>query len=258
MTGVLTPLEIADRIIELVRATTPGDAGVDTADRNDRLLVAAYGRAYRCFVSIRELAGRGEADDAAILTRALLSIGLRSLYLVGSDDPAERDRRFRRAGRTFFEEFKKVAKEEAAAGGVLGEAEVKRTEETIARFEADGMPPLPSDYDIANGLDLLPFYTRVYRPGSEVMHYSIGSALDGFLELTHEDLVGPVALEKPEPKEADDVLIRASLTYGVFLEKSEPIIKHGLTPEVTKLLADYFSAHPPAIRSTDAEVSGAG
>src|SRR5690348_13916223 len=108
----LTALQIADRIIDGVRATTPGEAGVETNDRNERLLVAAYGRAHRCFVSTRDLAARGEADDAAILTRALLSIALRSLYLVTSEEPAERVRRFRRAGRTFFEETRKMAREE--------------------------------------------------------------------------------------------------------------------------------------------------
>jgi hypothetical protein len=47
---------------------------------------------------------------------------------------------------------------------------------------------------------------------------------------------------KSRPEKAAHVLIRASLTYGIFLEKSEPVIKHGLTAEVTKLLAHYFSA----------------
>lgn len=38
-----TPLAIADTIISRVREATPGDAGVGTRDRNERLLVAAYG-----------------------------------------------------------------------------------------------------------------------------------------------------------------------------------------------------------------------
>lgn len=235
-----TPLAIADTIIRRVREATPGDAGVVTRDRNERLLVATYGRAYRCFVSIRELAARAEADDAVVLTRTLLSIGLRSLYLVDSDEPAEREMRFRRAGRTYFEQSLKAAKEEAALGAI-DDAEVERLSTNIERLKEEGVRLLPSDYDIAKGLDLMPFYTRVYRSGSEATHYSIGAALDGFLELTHEDLIGPVALEMPEPKKADDVLIRAALTYGIFLEKSEPVIKHGLTAGVTALLAEYFT-----------------
>jgi hypothetical protein len=225
----LTPLAVADRLIERVAETVRGDAGVETRDRNDRLLVAAYGRAYRCFVSIRDLAARGEADDAGVLTRALLSIALRSLYLVGSDDPEERDRRFRRAGRTYFEETRKMARDEAAAGGVLDQADVDRYDEIIARFNDEGTPPLQE-------LNIIPFYTRVYRPGSDVAHYSIGSALDGFAELTHEELIGSVSLEMPDPERAADVLIRAALTYGMFLEKSEPTIRHGLTAGIVKLM----------------------
>src|SRR5262245_3927972 len=37
---------------------------------NDWLLLEAFGRAYRCLRSVRLQAGRGEADDAAFLTRA--------------------------------------------------------------------------------------------------------------------------------------------------------------------------------------------
>jgi hypothetical protein len=245
MTGAPeTPIEVADQIIEWVRGSVPDDEGIETRDRNDRLLVAAYGRAYRCFVSIRELAGRGEADDSAILTRALLSVALQSLYLAMPDDPVERDRRFRRAGRTYFEKFIKAAREEAAAGGVLDEADVERAERTIERFKAEGTPPLPNDYDIARELNAIPFYTRVYRTGSDVAHYSIGAALDGFLELTHSELIGGAALEMPDDERALDVLLRACLTYGFFLEQSERILDHGLTSEVERLLREYINAHP--------------
>jgi hypothetical protein len=239
MGAALTPIKIADEILRIVEASAPGDPGVETRDRNDRLLVAAYGRAHRCFFSIRELVHRGEADDAEILTRALLSIALRSLYLAQPDDAEERQRRFRRAGRTYFEELLKAAREEEAEGIDLAK-DVKRLEENIARFEAEGIARLPTDHDLARSLDLAPFYTRVYRPGSDVAHYSIGAALDGFLELTHEDLIGPVALLKPQPERAADVLIRAALTYGMFLERAEPIVRHGVTESVRALLVDYF------------------
>jgi hypothetical protein len=129
-----------------------------------------------------------------------------------------------------------MARDEAAAGGVLDQADVDRYDEIIARFNDEGTPPLPSDYDIAKELNIIPFYTRVYRPGSDVAHYSIGSALDGFAELTHEELIGSVSLEMPDPERAADVLIRAALTYGMFLEKSEPTIRHGLTAGIVKLM----------------------
>jgi hypothetical protein len=65
-------------------------------DASDAFLRAAYGRGYRCLSSIRELACRGEADVAMILTRALLSIVGSSLYLVAPDDADERARRLTR------------------------------------------------------------------------------------------------------------------------------------------------------------------
>jgi hypothetical protein len=46
----------------------PTKRGAVERDVNDAFLRAAYGRAYRCLRSIRELACRGEADDAMILT----------------------------------------------------------------------------------------------------------------------------------------------------------------------------------------------
>lgn len=238
-TWLPTAAEIADQVIEWVEATVPGESGVGTQDRNDRLLVAAYGRAYRCFVSIRELAGRGEADDAAVLTRTLFSITLQSLYLIATDDPTERQRRFRRAGRTYFENVAKIAREEVAAG-VEPEVEAERAEANVARLKEEGVPPMPSEYDIARELDITNFYTRVYRPGSNVAHYSIGSALDGFAELTHSELIGSVALQRPDFAKAEEVLIRAVLTYGVFLEKSEDVMGHGLTERLRPMLVEYF------------------
>ena len=57
--------------VENATSTSPGPA---SRDLNDAFLGAAYGRAYRCIRSIGELACRGEADDALILTRSLLLI----------------------------------------------------------------------------------------------------------------------------------------------------------------------------------------
>jgi hypothetical protein len=231
--------EIATTIIEWVRGKAPGDPGVETRDRNDRLLVAAYGRAFRCFSSIRQLAVRGEADDATVLSRTLLSITLQSLYLAAPDEPEERDRRFKRAGMTYYKNLLKAAREEAAAG-VVSEAEVLRVENIIRQLAAEGITELPTEYDIAASLELGHAYTRVYRPGSDVAHYSVGAALDGFLELTREELIGPVALEMPDPKRAEDALVRAGLVYGIFLENCDKVIGHGLTERVRELFVRYF------------------
>jgi hypothetical protein len=48
--------------------------GAAVRDVNDAFLAAAYGRAFRCMRSIRELGWPWKADDALILARALVSI----------------------------------------------------------------------------------------------------------------------------------------------------------------------------------------
>ncbi|HEV8179696.1 MAG TPA: hypothetical protein VGP54_05275 [Gaiellaceae bacterium] len=71
-------LALADGVLERVRTGLPA-ATPQVRDWNDRLLLEAVARAYRCLRSIRELAGRREGEDAAVLTRALVALTLRYL-----------------------------------------------------------------------------------------------------------------------------------------------------------------------------------
>lgn len=167
----------------------------------------------------------------------MLSIALRSLWLVQPDDLKERELRVRRASLSYFEQMKKIAAEEMAAGVDVGEMTPERFENTASRLRQLGVRPVPSEYDLAVTLELLPFYTRVYRVGSGTSHYSIGAALDGFLTLTHDPGVGPVALQRPDPEHAIDTLARAAITYGAFLYRSDSVIKHGLGDKVFDLVA---------------------
>ena len=48
-------------------------------------------------------------------------------------------------------------------------------DELAARLRADGVRPLPAEKDLPDSLDLGHFYTRIYRTGSNVIHYAIGS-----------------------------------------------------------------------------------
>ena len=95
-------------------------------------------------------------------------------------------------------------------------------------FGEQSVKPLPDDRSIAGELELDHFYTRIYRRDSDVSHYSIGTMLDGFLELTQDEIIGSVSLEKPDPKKAAIVLGMAAITYGAFLHLSDKIIGHGL------------------------------
>ena len=142
-----------------------------------------------------------------------------------------------------------MAVEEEAAG-VVSDIESNRLADLIDRLKAQGVRPLPSDHDLAVSLNLKPFYTRVYRPGSDTAHYSIGAALDGFLELTDSNLIGRVSLEMPSSTEADEVLIKAALTYGVFLYRCDPVIGHGLGKRVQDLLAALIEQLPKELRAS--------
>jgi hypothetical protein len=61
----VTPLEVANALLAWVEESLPGTPGVVVRDRNDALLVAAYGCAYRCFTSIRDLSARERDVRAA-------------------------------------------------------------------------------------------------------------------------------------------------------------------------------------------------
>src|SRR6266508_4109128 len=63
------------------REWRPQENRPNVNDWNDEFLVAAFARAFRCLRSVREIACRGEADDAAVLTRALIALTLRYLWI---------------------------------------------------------------------------------------------------------------------------------------------------------------------------------
>jgi len=94
---------------------------------------------------------------------------------------------------------------------------------SLVCFGEQSVKPLPDDRSIAGELELDHFYTRIYRRDSDVSHYSIGTMLDGFLELSQDEIIGSVSLEKPDPKKAAIVLGMAAITYGAFLHLSDKI-----------------------------------
>jgi hypothetical protein len=208
---------------------------------NDAFLGAAYGRAYRCMRSIRELAYRGEGDDAMVLTRSLLLIVARSLYLVEPDDEGERERRLASARLSFALQASRTLDDLGATGFEPADdqerfariAEIERSRETT---------PLPNDHDLLAAMGLSAYYARVYRVASDVVHYSIGSALDGFVE--YPDRIeggGRVSLKRPDAERAEEALGLAAVTYGEFLEQCELVIRHGVTPLARRLMVEYLN-----------------
>jgi hypothetical protein len=123
----------ADRVLELVVGRVPGTAPA-IRDWNDRLFVEAFARAYRCLRSVRLLAERRAADDAAVLTRALVSLTLQYLWLIRPEDDAERRDRLRRLERKWASERATLGEELTDLGYFSRDAEELQAQ--IAEFRA--------------------------------------------------------------------------------------------------------------------------
>jgi hypothetical protein len=235
-----------DVILDAVHAA-PTELAERERDVNDAFLRAAYGRAFRCVRSIRELAGRGEADDAMILTRALLSIVARSLYLAAPDEAAEREHRFDSARRSWAEQALSALDALSATG--FDPADDRERIARIASQTAErGVPRLPDDRGLLDALGLGQFYARVYKLASDVLHYSIGAALDGFLVDGLPDRAtgtgGRIALDLRDDERAEEALALAAIIYGEFLERCEVLIPHGVTALARREVVTYMNARP--------------
>jgi hypothetical protein len=232
----------ADAVLDAVEEATASSPGPVPRDLNDAFLGAAYGRAYRCMRSIRELACRGEGDDAMILTRSLLLIVGTSLYVTQPDDDVERVKRMASWRLSYAIKMGRTYDDLSGTG-----FDPDDNREGLRRIEEHetglGTKPLPNDHDLLAALGLSAYYARVYRVASDIVHYSIGSALDGFVEYPRAfEGGGRVILKKPDAERSEEALALALTTYGEFLERCEPTVRHGLTPVVRRLLADYLNA----------------
>ena len=184
-------LELADQVLDLTLTRLP-EATPEIRDWNDHLLAEAVGRGYRCLRSIRTLAAAGEGEDAAVLTRALVALTLRYLWLAAPNDTAEREDRFRRLIRLWARERATVIEE-------LNDLDVLEDDTAAQAFRAkadelrvEGVRRVPHDDVIARRLDhdVQPepprffelVYALIYRTTSEVAHYGLGTALAGYME----------------------------------------------------------------------------
>jgi hypothetical protein len=235
-------VRVADTILSQIKSNSVEQVPVH--DVNDAILCAAFGRAYRCFRSIRELAGRGEADDAFVLTRSLVSIVARALWLVAPDDDVERERRFNRGRRSWAEWAAKTGRDMASEGLSFG-VDPARAQALVDRLDARGIPSLPDDRSMLDSVGLTRFYPRVHRVASDVVHFSLGAALEGFLE--RPDVAtrsgGTVSLEKPDRDRAAEALTLAAIVFAAFLRMIEPRISHGAGETAIQELFVFVETH---------------
>jgi hypothetical protein len=245
-----------DRVLELVRARLPATDGPAIRDWNDRLLVAAFARAYRCLRSVRELAGRGEFEDATVLTRTLVSITLQYLWLARVDDAEERSDRLRRLQLKWASERAVLGEELEDLNYLPVDGTAEQLREQVALFRAKAnelerecVRRMPAERDIAKRLDrdLEPeaprffelVYARIYRPASHIAHYGIGAALTGAQDAGTDR--GALTLELTDEQRAAEALGLALVTFGALLDSSEPVIRHGLTDTVAEIVREHHS-----------------
>ena len=213
---------------------------------NEVFVFLAYGRAYRCFQAIRVLCDdpQSDGDDPLILTRALLSLALRSLWPVSTGDPADREERAqRRTWRTMTEEIKRLQ----ALNDPTDAEHLDQVQKDVAAVEAwfasRSLKTFElSEAEIAKRMDLNVYYDLIYRFGSATTHHSQLAALGGFAHGAKEgdEPFPPITLRHPKPEQVDQVLLWAVVVYATFLEKAEPSIRLGVGEDAGKLVTPWL------------------
>jgi hypothetical protein len=218
---------VVDEGLEAVRST-PLEPAIE--DEAQSFLVSSYGRAYRCMSAIRALAARPrcDADDALVLTRTLASITAVSLWVVQPEHLADRRYRILQWKHKWAVERLRTQERLVEVGSPIGPAALEQSRRWVEKYK-EVVEAIPDDRRLLQDLGLPVLYAKVHRLGSDVTHYSFGSAAGGFTEaITPDVLEGrSVALEHPQPAEAVEVLAYATITYGVFLSGSDDVISHG-------------------------------
>jgi hypothetical protein len=252
--------DAVDQVLELVRREwRPQQNRPNVDDWNDEFLVAAFARAFRCLVSVREIACRGEADDAAVLTRALIALTLRYLWIGRAPDDKRRERleRLRR----------KAASDRATLGeelelvGHLPAGTSAQMRAVADELKDAGVKGMPDDRSIAKQLDreLNPeaphwfetLYSRVYRWTSEPAHYGLAAMLQGF-EIAPIPGPGVLAIDRRDDERAAEMLGLALISFATLADFSEPVVRHGLTERIGELVQEH---HERLVEAQDREDS---
>lgn len=236
-------VQMVDGILDLVSTHAP--ASVTSRDRNDQFLVLAFGRATRCLRSSRDIAAiHAEADDISVLTRALTVTVLLAAWLATPDDPDERLMRGRIVELTSLRSLRTQARSMEALGMEFGALSTD-FDARITELEALGAVR-KSDEAIASELGLDEVYAHVYRSTSHVAHYSLLTALQGFDVPDTERPIDAfdglrIRFLDGDVGGAEEALVMAALVYVALLERSEPVLHHGVF-ESSKVLLEKHVA----------------
>jgi hypothetical protein len=224
---------LADEIIATAQAAAPSIGGT-RGDTAGLIMHGAYVKGFRRFAAIRMLAGRHDGAEAIILTRTLLSMVARAAYVDAPDDTATRKARWEQFQVTNLRDRLKMIADLADTGFDV-DTDTTDLQADLDELENRAISALPNDHDLLESLNLKPFYARLYRPGSEHVHFSLNVAVDEMRD------ANVVRLEAGDPELADEALRLAIITYGQLLELSEKTVKHGLSARVIELVKPVLS-----------------
>jgi hypothetical protein len=240
-------LQFAQRILDIVEAAwiehSEAEGGIEHGDENDRQLILGYVHAFRRFRAIKRLAEDERPSPEAVMvpTRSLVSLTHRTLYLVASDDPDEREERLQRflllSAHEQRKHFEAIIDEVPSLAPWLEqtrEAIRLREELFTEKGWSLGKPIFPSDEQVAKELGLNAHYAEVYRSGTAHMHYTAISAAGGFA-IIEEGTPPSVALYGYDLNELRQAMISATVVYADFLIAAERVVKLGVGPRIEEL-----------------------
>lgn len=230
-------IALAGRIEQVVEAVTPVLDRFVCRDRNEQVLVASYGRAARCFRSMRLLAEQRLGEDALVLCRTLFSVAVHSLYLTNSEDSLERRSRLDCWIAGFL--FRLDRQERELAAWNLQQEDLDALRELRDRLRggsAHKIERFPDERSITKVLgDPWPLlYSQVFRTASEATHFSMAAALDAFEQ--HSKAARVVRWQHSDASQVNDALLYGVLTYGSFLDAADSILTTGAAAKVTPLI----------------------
>jgi hypothetical protein len=235
-------VEVADEVLDAVRSRPVTPASEEARS----FLASAYGRGYQSLSAIRQLAAppRCDADNSLVLARSLVSITAISLWVNQPESEVDRAYRMLQWRHKWAIERLRTQERLAEIDSPVDDAAIEQTREWVRTLKGV-VEEIPDDRRLLEDLDIPELYAKVHRPGSDVAHFSFGSAASGFVEeITPDVFEGRVvALDQPRPAEALDALVFGMITYGEFLVVSEPALAHGVSDLAHATFTEWWSDH---------------
>ena len=186
-----------------------------------------------------------EADDpdsTAGHVRTLVSIVLKSLWLVASDDANERERRRRSQNRKFYDaalkqvdHIRRIGADDSSFDRAAMARSIAKNEAWFAAQSAASGQAVELDRcdeatiaDKLEGLALV--YALTYRHTSDAIHFGQGSMLNRIDLLDDGERVN-IQLRPVDADDADRLLGQGLLIYAHFLGATRDELGHGITTE---------------------------